>query len=235
MTIRLPSLEFILHFYCVTLLLNAFTVNMEYHQWTTIFFWFDLIWGTMQVPLTMLYMFSWLSYFFMYHNPRRHGFRSFLDDFTNATDISCLSLFGHLSGKKMSLSLLNDQMDNFIKDSNSKWLPVIIDMFYDNDVDLKRDQHRYRYKYQQFRFRRFHQVDKVLRQPVLSSKHGFLIKNINQMNQCYVCQSCRLIFREPCQLLCGHRQCQTCLSVANEYMFSCDTIGILKLLSFFIS
>ena len=43
---------------------------------------------------------------------------------------------------------------------------------------------------------------------------GFDVKNIDEINPLYVCQSCTLLLREPLQFAdCGHRMCQCC---ANE-------------------
>lgn len=46
--------------------------------------------------------------------------------------------------------------------------------------------------------------------------HGFSVKNIEQIDQRFICPICQLIFREPCQLICGHRTCQSCMNVENE-------------------
>jgi len=48
------------------------------------------------------------------------------------------------------------------------------------------------------------------------SLHGFSVKNIEQIDQRFICPICKLIFREPHQLVCGHRTCQSCINVENE-------------------
>jgi hypothetical protein len=49
-----------------------------------------------------------------------------------------------------------------------------------------------------------------------TSLHGFAVKNIEQIEQRFICPMCQLIFREPYQLVCGHRTCQSCINVENE-------------------
>jgi hypothetical protein len=46
--------------------------------------------------------------------------------------------------------------------------------------------------------------------------HGFSVKNIEQIDSRFICATCKLIFREPYQLACGHRTCQTCIHLDNE-------------------
>jgi hypothetical protein len=50
----------------------------------------------------------------------------------------------------------------------------------------------------------------------ITSKHRFLVKNIEQMESCYMCPSCESVLREPHQLNCGHRICQSCIKIENE-------------------
>jgi hypothetical protein len=54
---------------------------------------------------------------------------------------------------------------------------------------------------------------------ITSSEHGFVIKNIDEIDQRFICQSCKLVFREPYQLVCGHRKCQSCINVQNKLVF----------------
>jgi hypothetical protein len=50
----------------------------------------------------------------------------------------------------------------------------------------------------------------------ITSKHGFVVKNIEQIESCYMCRSCELMLREPHQLNCGHRICQSCIKIENK-------------------
>jgi hypothetical protein len=48
------------------------------------------------------------------------------------------------------------------------------------------------------------------------SKHGFPVKSIEQIHSHYICSSCKFLFRDPHQLECGHRICQTCIKIENR-------------------
>jgi hypothetical protein len=48
------------------------------------------------------------------------------------------------------------------------------------------------------------------------SKHGFPVKNIEQVDAHYICPSCELLFRDPHQLECGHRICKNCIKIDNK-------------------
>jgi len=50
----------------------------------------------------------------------------------------------------------------------------------------------------------------------ITSKHRFLVNNIEQIKSCYMCPSCQLVLREPYQLNCGHRICQSCIKIENK-------------------
>lgn len=41
---------------------------------------------------------------------------------------------------------------------------------------------------------------------------GYKSKNINSIDNKFICPICNLIFRSPVQLLCGHRYCESCYS-----------------------
>ena len=45
----------------------------------------------------------------------------------------------------------------------------------------------------------------------LRSMVGFDAKNRSSISSSFICRTCNLIFRDPCQLACGHRQCKTCI------------------------
>ncbi|CAF3903139.1 unnamed protein product [Rotaria sordida] len=48
---------------------------------------------------------------------------------------------------------------------------------------------------------------------------GFDARNRDSINRLYICRKCNLIFREPCQLSCGHRQCTTCIeNIEGEFI-----------------
>jgi hypothetical protein len=46
---------------------------------------------------------------------------------------------------------------------------------------------------------------------------GFDAKNKNTINTSYICAACSFILREPFQLECGHRQCQSCIEAIEGY------------------
>jgi hypothetical protein len=46
--------------------------------------------------------------------------------------------------------------------------------------------------------------------------HGSSGENIEQIQSKYMCPSCKLVFREPFQLVCGHRICQPCINVEHR-------------------
>jgi hypothetical protein len=48
--------------------------------------------------------------------------------------------------------------------------------------------------------------------------HGFPAKNINEMDPCFICPSCKLIFQQPYQLECRHRKCKVCVNVQKRYL-----------------
>ncbi|CAF1445355.1 unnamed protein product [Adineta ricciae] len=56
---------------------------------------------------------------------------------------------------------------------------------------------------------------------IFSSRHGYFVKNIDNIDQNFICQSCHLVFRQPFHLRCGHRQCQTCLNTQNNNIIHC--------------
>jgi hypothetical protein len=49
----------------------------------------------------------------------------------------------------------------------------------------------------------------------LSNKilHGFSAKNLNEFQLSHLCSCCKLIYRAPYELHCGHRQCAVCANV----------------------
>jgi hypothetical protein len=49
-----------------------------------------------------------------------------------------------------------------------------------------------------------------------TSKHGFPVKNIEKMDPHYVCRFCKFLFRDPRQLICGHRMCQSCIEIGTK-------------------
>jgi hypothetical protein len=49
-----------------------------------------------------------------------------------------------------------------------------------------------------------------------SFKYGFSVKNIDQVDTCYICQLCQLLFRDPHQLECGDRICKSCIKTENR-------------------
>ncbi|CAF3847085.1 unnamed protein product [Rotaria sp. Silwood1] len=57
---------------------------------------------------------------------------------------------------------------------------------------------------------------RILQRSVLFPKNGFFVKNIEDIDQCFICPSCRLIFRDPYRLHCGHRQCQSCINLQHR-------------------
>lgn len=52
--------------------------------------------------------------------------------------------------------------------------------------------------------------------PSFLSKHGFSVKNIEEIDQNFICPSCRLVLQQPYKLSCGHRQCQSCIGLKNK-------------------
>ena len=50
--------------------------------------------------------------------------------------------------------------------------------------------------------------------------HGFDVKNINSIDSRYRCAACSYLLRNPVQLYCGHRICQSCASEWEEYVFN---------------
>jgi hypothetical protein len=47
---------------------------------------------------------------------------------------------------------------------------------------------------------------------------GFDAKNKDKIPTLYICRLCTFILREPFQLLCGHRQCKTCIDSVEGYI-----------------
>jgi hypothetical protein len=43
--------------------------------------------------------------------------------------------------------------------------------------------------------------------------HGFPVKNIDEINSCFICSSCKLVFKQLYQLECGNRKCIVCLNI----------------------
>ncbi|CAF1336428.1 unnamed protein product, partial [Rotaria sordida] len=54
-----------------------------------------------------------------------------------------------------------------------------------------------------------------------SNMGGFNAQNKDSINRLYICRVCNLIFREPCQLSCGHRQCTTCIENTEGDIIKC--------------
>ncbi|CAF4506924.1 unnamed protein product [Rotaria sp. Silwood2] len=46
--------------------------------------------------------------------------------------------------------------------------------------------------------------------------HDNSVKNISQIPCTYICPVCKLIFRDPYQLNCGHRCCESCINFTNK-------------------
>ena len=52
---------------------------------------------------------------------------------------------------------------------------------------------------------------------------------MDEIDQHFTCQECKLVLREPCQLICGHRKCQPCLNVQNKLVSRVKLNKILNL------
>jgi len=49
-----------------------------------------------------------------------------------------------------------------------------------------------------------------------TSKQGFPVKHIKKIDSQYICAMCEFLFRNPYQLECGHRICQSCIKNETE-------------------
>lgn len=52
--------------------------------------------------------------------------------------------------------------------------------------------------------------------PVSNNESNVTISSINDVDRRFICPLCQCVFREPCQLSCGHHVCRSCLQSATE-------------------
>jgi hypothetical protein len=62
----------------------------------------------------------------------------------------------------------------------------------------------------------FIHLSRIMKQNASTSSHSFSVKNINDFDTCYICPSCQLVFQQPYQLKCGHRQCEICINIRKK-------------------
>ncbi|CAF4886867.1 unnamed protein product [Rotaria sp. Silwood1] len=48
--------------------------------------------------------------------------------------------------------------------------------------------------------------------------HDYFVNNIKEIPSIYMCPFCKLIFRDPYQLNCGHHACESCINLTNNKM-----------------
>ncbi|CAF1200895.1 unnamed protein product [Rotaria sordida] len=51
-----------------------------------------------------------------------------------------------------------------------------------------------------------------------TTTHDYSVKNIEEIPSHFICPYCKLVFREPYQLVCGHQACQSCINFTNNEM-----------------
>jgi hypothetical protein len=207
------------------------TITTESHSSWALGLLTEVIEDVLRLLLTMIYIYSFLMFFYVYHY--------------TSTSICRIPIHGNY-------------LEDLLKEPIFKFLRLChINVYYDNDDDLKRDQDRYQLTYKNLQFCRTRNYEERLEinnddgannqlsltdqittgelipaiEECISSeqlihfahsyagpegKHGFSVKNIDEIDRCYICQSCKLVLREPYQLKCGHRQCHSCIYVQNK-------------------
>ncbi|CAF4278972.1 unnamed protein product, partial [Rotaria sordida] len=51
-----------------------------------------------------------------------------------------------------------------------------------------------------------------------TTTHDYSVKNIEEIPSHFICPYCKLVFREPYPLVCGHQACQSCINFTNDEM-----------------
>jgi hypothetical protein len=148
-------------------------------------------------------------------------------------------MFSEIYERSWKLSFLDDSFKRQLEDPTLKFYFILcdIDVYYDNYDDLEQDKRHYQTMYKNIHFHyrpdwRISRKEKdVNTQPNInqnirecvpyqglkpsSLKNGFPVKNIAEIDQSYICSSCKLVLREPYRLNCGHQLCQSCINPQN--------------------
>jgi hypothetical protein len=215
------------------------TINTDYYRYYSNWFWFDLLDSILQILWIMIFTHSLLLHFYINHDSLKESLHSFIrEDHVDAFSFTILSIGMHLSGNTVSERVSSDSLEEFLEDPANRLLPLNIGVYNENDDDFQLDEDYYRSKYKFIRLRRIHSgrnnhkatsniqassSEETIRLQELGSSqisqeaiHGFLVKNIEKIDQNFICQSCHLVLRQPYQLCCGHRQCQSCIDTQHE-------------------
>lgn len=191
----------------------------------------------MWTPFVLIYIFLFLTICYVYQIPERNTYSSsFRNDYCAYLFLMTLCTFHEIYGTTGRLSMCsNSVLKDQLEDPTWKFMSFWnIHVSYDNYDDLERDKRLYRKTYKNIHFS-YHPEMKILRrkkpintQPIadqntrecvpyqglkLSSlKNGFPVKNIAEIDQTYICSSCKLVLRVPYRLKCSHRLCQSCIN-----------------------
>ncbi|CAF1382364.1 unnamed protein product [Adineta steineri] len=222
------------------------TLTTNYDPPGNVWYCFDVLSSIAETIWILLFTLSLLIHFYSYHVTSKQSLWSLLcKDPVEAYlfTISCIDL--HLSEDRLDARTSSDRLDEFLEIRDSRLLPFNVGVYNNNDDDFPLDEEYYQSKYKNIRLYRIRSEKKKwtsnnadqtiesqsnvrtttdLQVPL---KYNLVVKNINDIDQQFICQSCHLILRQPFQLRCGHRQCQSCIEAQNHstiHCFSCSEV-----------
>jgi hypothetical protein len=182
-----------------------------------------------------MYTLLFLTIFYVYQDPSRETFR---EDYSAYWFFTTRWMFSEIYGRSWKLSFFDDSFKRQLEDPTLKfYLLCDIDIYYDKSDNLEQDKRDYQTMYKNIHFHyrpgwRISRKEKDINtQPSIdqniregvpyqglkssSLKNGFPVKNIAEIDQSYICPSCKLVLREPYRLNCGHQLCQSCINPQN--------------------
>lgn len=219
----------IVYIYYLIRSLYMFTIGNCWYGQSQYFYWLDLLEELVEILWIMFFTHSLLLYFYLFCRPSQSSFRVKLrGDCLNTALFTLLCFFTNLSGHTFRISVSLNQLYGLLKDWGRYCIPMDIDTWSYDRSDFEKKKALYKLKYRHVRLNSIDREDikHWFKSPValtansngeLLSAHGYVVQDIDEISQEYICSSCKLVLREPVGLVCEHQQCQTCVVIQNRF------------------
>ncbi|CAF1655344.1 unnamed protein product [Rotaria magnacalcarata] len=203
------SPKLFLHSTIVYAAFNIFPSSPECNQhWTTVL-WQEILNQILTIFVINVLVLSFLVYAYISYNPLRANWREFIREKSDASiEIIILIVVSNLVGARIRIDIGRKSLDRLLADRCFHLLPLEISVHDEDDDSFEFDEKFYQSQFKNICFR---SVRRTSNRNSLTSQNGFRVKNIEGIDQRFICQFCRLVLREPYQLRCGHHRCQLCI------------------------
>ena len=206
-----------------------FTIGTCWYRKSYYLYWLDLLEELSEIFWIMFFTHSLLLFCYLFGRPSRSSFRvSLRNDCLNTAVYTLLCFFTNFSGNRFRISVSLNQLNGRLKDWGLNFIPMDLDTCgYDrNDFEKKKALYKLKYRHVRLNFTHIKDSKHWFKSPItltansngeLLSAHGYVVQDIDEISQDYICSSCKLVLREPVGLVCGHQQCQTCVVVQSRF------------------